>query len=102
MTLIYGKDSLVLKVAVTNSSDSLATDLTSATFDLDAKRGSFNLTGTVAVTNAAGGLLTGTFAADSFYGNYGIYKLHLRMTLSGNAQTIVAMEFTVDEPVESP
>lgn len=93
-TTIYGTDSLTIQVTLTENSE--AFDLTGCTIEAAAmKVAGTAVAATTAITNAAGGIFTITFAAGTFLGAAGTYTLQCRVTQGAEVQTVLVTTFVV-------
>lgn len=96
---IHAGDSFICQVTVTDNDTGAATDITGATIVAEAVKSNGEATqtevsGTVAITNATGGVFTATFDAADF--SVGKWILQSRVTLDSETQVVAEDHIQVE------
>jgi hypothetical protein len=101
MVETFETDTVSIKVTIAREDTGAAFDLTDATFEAAAsQRGKAAIAGDVTVVDAEDGIVLVTWPAGTF--NPATYSWQLRVTKSGEVQTVVSDQIAVEPSIVVP
>lgn len=100
MTATFETDTVRITVPITREDTGAALDLTGADIEAVAqRRGGDPINATIVVTDAAGGIISVRWAAETF--QPALYNWQVRVTIGGEVQTVVNDTITASRSIRA-